>query len=212
MGIEMPFVDILIFAVIAVFLIFRLRSILGSREGFEQKPSASPLSEPAGDAENIVSLHGDKANGVGLEAVKKLDSQFSEDSFTQGAGSAFGMILSAFAEGDLATLRRLLGYDLYEDFSESIRQRAKDGDELAITIHDIRDIALTDGEVSQNIASVTVKFTSVQSRTLTDKAGVVIDEDSFEETELTDIWVFERDISLADPNWKLVETRAEDDV
>ena len=97
-------------------------------------------------------------------------------------------------------------------FSESIRQRAKDGDELAITIHDIRDIALTDGEVSQNIASVTVKFTSVQSRTLTDKAGVVIDEDSFEETELTDIWVFERDISLADPNWKLVETRAEDDV
>ena len=56
------------------------------------------------------------------------------------------MILSAFAESDLATLRRLLGYDLYEDFSESIRQRAKDSDELAITIHDIRDIALTDGE------------------------------------------------------------------
>ena len=109
------------------------------------------------------------------------------------------MIRTAFAEGDLATLRRLLGYDLYEDFSESIRQRAKDGDELSIIIHDIRDIALTDGEVSQNIASVTVKFTSVQSRTLADKAGVVIDEDSFEETELTDIWVFERDTS-ADPN------------
>ena len=103
------------------------------------------------------------------------------------------MILSAFAEGDLATLRRLLGYDLYEDFSESIRQRAKDGDELAITIM-IFVILPHRWRVSQNIASVTVKFTSVQSRTLTDKAGVVIDEDSFEETELTDIWVFERDM------------------
>jgi len=208
----MPFVDILIFAVIAVFLIFRLRSILGSREGFEQKPSSSPLSDRASDAENIISLHGEKANGEGLEAVKRLDKQFSEDSFSQGAASAFGMILSAFAEGDIASLRRLLGYDLYEDFSESIRQRAKEGDELSITIHDIQDVNLLDGEVSQNIASVTVKFTSIQSRKLADKDGVVIEEESFDETELTDIWVFERDISLADPNWKLVETRAEDDV
>jgi len=208
----MPFVDILIFAVIAVFLIFRLRSILGSREGFEQKPSSSPLSDRASDAENIISLHGEKANGEGLEAVKRLDKQFSEDSFSQGAASAFGMILSAFAEGDIAGLRRLLGYDLYEDFSESIRQRAKEGDELSITIHDIQDVNLLDGEVSQNIASVTVKFTSIQSRKLADKDGVVIEEESFDETELTDIWVFERDISLADPNWKLVETRAEDDV
>jgi len=208
----MPFVDILIFAVIAVFLIFRLRSILGSREGFEQKPSSSPLSDRASDAENIISLHGEKANGEGLEAVKRLDKQFSEDSFSQGAASAFGMILSAFAEGDIASLRRLLGYDLYEDFSESIRQRAKEGDELSITIHDIQDVNLLDGEVSQNIASVTVKFTSIQSRKLADKDSVVIEEESFDETELTDIWVFERDISLADPNWKLVETRAEDDV
>jgi len=208
----MPFVDILIFAVIAVFLIFRLRSILGSREGFEQKPSSSPLSDRASDAENIISLHGEKANGEGLEAVKRLDKQFSEDSFSQGAASAFGMILSAFAEGDIASLRRLLGYDLYEDFSESIRQRAKEGDELSITIHDIQDVNLLDGEVSQNIASVTVKFASIQSRKLADKDGVVIEEESFDETELTDIWVFERDISLADPNWKLVETRAEDDV
>lgn len=208
----MPFVDILIFAVIAVFLIFRLRSILGSREGFEQKPATSPLSERSSDAENIVSLHNEKANGVGLDAVKRLDKQFSEDSFTQGAGSAFGMILSAFADGDIASLRRLLGYDLYEEFSESIRQRTKDGDELSITIHDIQDITVLDGAVSQNIASVTVKYTSIQSRKLTDKDGVVIEEESFDETELNDIWVFERDISLADPNWKLVETRAEDDV
>ncbi len=208
----MPFVDILIFAVIAVFLIFRLRSILGSREGFEQKPAASPVSERSSDAENIVSLHDEKANGVGLDAVKRLDKQFSEDSFTQGAGSAFGMILSAFADGDIASLRRLLGYDLYEEFSESIRQRTKDGDELSITIHDIQDITVLDGAVSQNIASVTVKYTSIQSRKLTDKDGVVIEEESFDETELNDIWVFERDISLADPNWKLVETRAEDDV
>ena len=58
-----------------------------------------------------------------------------------------------------------------------------------------------------NIASVTVTFVSTQTRTLTDRDGVVLEEDSMDSTELTDIWVFERDTQLDDPNWKLVETR-----
>ena len=58
-----------------------------------------------------------------------------------------------------------------------------------------------------NIASVTVTFVSTQTRTLTDRDGVMLEEDSMDSTELTDIWVFERDTQLDDPNWKLVETR-----
>ncbi|MCH1516365.1 MAG: Tim44/TimA family putative adaptor protein, partial [Alphaproteobacteria bacterium] len=119
----------------------------------------------------------------------------------------FGMVLSAFADGDVTQLRRLLSFELYEEFSESIRLRNKNGDELGIEIISIDDVQLTDGQVIDNIASVTVTFVSTQTRTLTDRDGVVLEEDSTEFTELTDIWVFERDTQLDDPNWKLVETR-----
>lgn len=211
MGMHMPFVDILIFAVIAVFLIFRLKSILGRRDGFEQDTNAMSQQQPASAQAKIVPFQPQSHNGVGLDAVRNADRSFSDDQFKQGAASAFGMILTAFSEGDLATLRRLLGYDLYQDFSESIRLRNQDEEQLELTIHEISDVVLTDGEVSENIASVTVKFTSVQTRTLKNKAGDILEDETETEISMQDIWVFERDVQLDDPNWKLVETRAGDD-
>ena len=117
------------------------------------------------------------------------------------------MVLSAFAEGDVTQLRRLLSFELYEEFSESIRLRNKNGDEIDIEILQIDDVTLTDGQVVDNIASVTVTFESIQTRTLTDSDGAIQEDESMEAAELTDIWVFERDTQLDDPNWKLVETR-----
>ena len=210
----MQFVDIFIFAIIAIFLIMRLRSILGSRDGFEQtqaKNSSFQSAEQSQPAQNIIPLHGEPVHTTGLDAVRQADKTFSDDSFMQGAAAAFPMILTAFAEGDLASLRRLLGYDLNQEFTESINQRNKNNDELDITIHELQDVELLDGEVSDTIASVTVKFTSLQSRILKDSSGEQIEDESFTDTQMTDIWVFERDVSLTDPNWKLVETRAEDD-
>ena len=210
----MQFVDILIFAIIAIFLIMRLRSILGSRDGFEQtqaKNSSFQSAEQSQSAQNIIPLHGEPVHTTGLDAVRQADKTFSDDSFMQGAAAAFPMILTAFAEGDLASLRRLLGYDLNQEFTESINQRNKNNDELDITIHELQDVELLDGEVSNTIASVTVKFTSLQSRILKDSSGEQIEDESFTDTQMTDIWVFERDVSLSDPNWKLVETRAGDD-
>jgi len=211
----MPFVDILIFAVIAIFLIMRLRNILGSREGFEQKQDNRPI-QPVHQAESarekkVVPLRPSQLDGTGLEAVRRADPNFSDDTFMQGAANAFGMVLSAFADGDVTQLRRLLSFELCEEFSESIRLRNKNGDELGIEIISIDDVQLTDGQVVDNIASVTVTFVSTQTRTLTDRDGVVLEEDSMDSTELTDIWVFERDTQLDDPNWKLVETRVSEE-
>ena len=155
----------------------------------------------------VVPLRPSQLDGTGLEAVRRADPNFSDDTFMQGAASAFGMVLSAFADGDVTQLQRLLSFELHEEFSESIRLRNKNGDELGIEIISIDDVQLTDGEVVDNIASVTVTFVSTQTRTLTDRDGVVLEEDSMDSTELTDIWVFERDTQLDDPNWKLVETR-----
>ena len=216
----MPFIDILIFAAIALFLIFRLRSILGNRDGFEQKRPEQSAFDATVQTENdnsapkkIVPLRANNAvaNGEGLEAVRRADPSFKDDDFMQGATGAFSLILQAFADGDLATLRRLLAFELYEEFASSVHTRNKEGDQLAITVQSIDDVQLIDASVKDFIASVTVKFVSQQSRVVTDKDGQVIDDESEEQATITDIWVFERDTQLNDPNWKLVETQTEDD-
>ena len=216
----MPFIDILIFAAIALFLIFRLRSILGNRDGFEQKRPEQSAFDATVQTENdnsapkkIVPLRANNAvaNGEGLEAVRRADPSFKDDDFMQGAAGAFSLILQAFADGDLATLRRLLAFELYEEFASSVHTRNKEGDQLAIAVQSIDDVQLIDATVKDFIASVTVKFVSQQSRVVTDKDGQVIDDESEEQATITDIWVFERDTQLNDPNWKLVETHTEDD-
>ena len=216
----MPFIDILIFAAIALFLIFRLRSILGNRDGFEQKRPEQSAFDANVQTENdnsapkkIVPLRtaNPLANGEGLEAVRRADPSFRDDEFMQGAAGAFGLILQAFADGDLATLRRLLAFELYEEFAASVHTRNKDGDQLSINVQSIDDVQLIDATVKDSIASVTVKFVSQQSRVVKDKDGQVIEDESEEQATITDIWVFERDTQLNDPNWKLVETQTEDD-
>ena len=219
----MPFIDILIFAAIALFLIFRLRSILGSRDGFEQKRPEKSAFDGTAQTDNdnvpkkIVPLRTKKmaaskiANGQGLEAVRQADRLFKDDEFMQGAASAFSMVLQAFADGDLSTLRRLLAFELYEEFAGSIHTRNKEGDQLTINVHAINDVQLTDGSVKDFIASVTVTFVSEQSRTVKNNAGDIVEDESEERAVITDIWIFERDTQLDDPNWKLVETQNEVD-
>ena len=209
----MPFIDILIFAVIAVLLVLRLRSVLGQKTGyedqsrgketaerFEQKPI--PIRPDLQDATN---------DGHGMDALRRAEPSFSEAQFLDGARAAFGIILSAYAEGDIAQLKRLLSYDLLQSFTQSIQQRASDGEALSITIEDISHVSILNAQVFDNIASVTVDFHSTQTRMITDEGGNVIEDEGTGKLELVDIWTFERDLTLSDPNWKLAETESPED-
>ena len=206
----MPFIDILIFAVIAIFLIFRLRSILGTKDGFE-KPQKTMQTETKKD--NVINfktkasdtIH-EALNGSGLKDLRKLDTSFKDEEFLNGAKAAFPLILNSFSEGDLGNLRRYDGFDLYEEFANAIHQRDEAGEKLKINIEKVNDIQLLDAEISDGIASVTVKFDTVQTRILFDSKDVEIEDDSFSSEHIEDIWIFERDINSKDPNWKLVET------
>ena len=206
----MPFIDILIFAVIAVFLIFRLRSILGNRDGFE-KPKKTVQTESSAD--NIINFKGKTAvaesaplNGSGLKELRKLDASFKDEEFLSGAKAAFPLILNAYSESDLGSLRRYVGFDLYEEFSNAVHQRDASGEHLKIDIETVNDVQLLDAEISDGIATVTVKYDTIQSRILTDASDKVIEEDSIDSEQIEDIWIFERDIRSTDPNWRLVET------
>ena len=216
MGVQLQFIDIIIFAVIAVLLVLRLRSVLGQRTGYEQPQDESRVNrfddtendnepiplDPKAAEEGPVVLHG-------LDAMRKIDRSFNEKQFLDGATAAFEMILTAYAEGDLTTLKRLLGYDLLQSFTASIQARAKAKENLVITLDDIREASILNISIIAQLASITVHFHSVQTRIAKDENDEVIEADESGAREFTDIWTFERDLTLSDPNWKLVETESE---
>ena len=209
----MPFIDILIFAVIAVLLVLRLRSVLGQKTGYEDQSRGKETAErfeqkPIPIRPDVQAAAND---GHGMDALRRAEPSFSEAQFLDGARAAFGIILSAYAEGDIAQLKRLLSYDLLQNFTQSIQQRASDGEALSITIEDISHFSILNAQVFDNIASVTVDFHSTQTRMITDEGGNVIEDEGTGKLELVDIWTFERDLTLSDPNWKLAETESPED-
>lgn len=209
----MPFIDILIFAVIAVLLVLRLRSVLGQKTGYEDQSRGKETAErfeqkPIPIRPDVQAAAND---GHGMDALRRAEPSFSEAQFLDGAKAAFGIILSAYAEGDIAQLKRLLSYDLLQSFTQSIQQRASDGEALSITIEDISHVSILNAQVFDNIASVTVDFHSTQMRMITDEGGNVIEDEGTGKLELVDIWTFERDLTLSDPNWKLAETESPED-
>lgn len=107
-------------------------------------------------------------------------------------------------------MKRLLGYDLLQSFTTSVQERNKAGESLTISLEDIKEASILDITVRDQIASIAVHFHSVQRRVARDINGELIDGEDAGPSEYTDVWTFERDLSLADPNWKLVETESPD--
>ncbi|WP_114392197.1 Tim44/TimA family putative adaptor protein [Oleisolibacter albus] len=229
MGEGFFFIDILIFAMVAAFLVFRLRSVLGRRHGeerqrpnpFAQQPPRPGMPQPVGDSDNVVPMPGrtpveppppPPSDGpVSLEdairQIRAADPGFNERQFLQGARGAFEMIVQAFAAGDTPTLRPLLADDVYDQFALAIRQRQQARETLESRIHSVESVDLTAARMEGRTAFCTVTFISHQTHVTRDAAGTIVDGDESRPEEVVDIWTFARNTRATDPNWKLVETR-----
>ena len=200
-----PYVDILIFAVLAVFLIFRLRSILGRRDGFEEDPNKKAAA--AFKSQTKADMNNELPSGEGIDAIVAADSGFSKQAFLDGAEQVYEMILTAFARGNMEELRPFLGYEMAGSFSDAIKERRKAGEELSITLTDLSRVDIREAGVTEGIASITVEYQSTQVRVLKDEKGTIIDGDSNDPETFVDQWTFERDVTSANPNWLLIETQ-----
>jgi predicted lipid-binding transport protein (Tim44 family) len=228
MGDGLAFFDIIFFALVAGFLILRLRSVLGRRTGNENrerwtprlpqraptKPGVNPA--PAGDRplpDNVTPLPGREpvaASGSPLDAaltqIRLADTAFDPPRFAEGAKAAFEMIVLAFAQGDTAALRPLLADDVYENFTAAIKGRQDAKQTLETTLIGIKTAEIVEARMEGRMAFVTVKFVSEQVNVTRNAAGEVVDGDANRVTAVTDIWTFARNTRASDPNWVLVQT------
>ncbi len=221
MGDGFVFVEILIFAMIAAFLVYRLRSVLGRRTGEERQRPNPFTARPNNQPDNVVAMPNRErplpnaapspdepvSLATALEQIKAADPSFDEKYFLQGARGAFQMIVEAFAKGDTATLRPLLSDEVYDNFARAVRERQAAGETLETRIETITDADVVEARMDGRTALVTVKFVSEQMNVVRNSAGAVVDGDPNAVVEAVDVWTFARNTRASDPNWALVETR-----
>ena len=222
MGGGFGFFEIILFACIAAFLVYRLGSVLGKRTGHERSPGDIFGRRTDGGNDNVIALPdrarangGDESDGptsvaAGVTQIKVADPSFDEDQFVQGASTAFELVVKAFAAGDGKTLRSLLSDQVYENFAKEIRAR-----EIANYSHETTLVSITSADIIEaNMegrgAFITIRFISDQVNATRDSAGEMVEGDSEVVAEVTDLWTFARDTRSADPNWTLVATRSPD--
>jgi len=215
MGDSLAFFDIVFFALVAGFLILRLRGVLGRRTGNENRerwsprlPRSAPGPAPAGEREaasdNVTPFPGrdapktagaamaDSPLDAALTQIRVADPSFDPVRFSEGARGAFEMIVTAFAQGDTATLRPLLADDVYDNFAAAIRGRQDAKQTLETTLIAMKSAEIVEARMESRTALVTMKFTSEQVNVTRNAAGEVVDGDPNRVTIVTDVWTFAR--------------------
>lgn len=223
MGNGFQFLDILLFGLVAAFLVLRLRNVLGKKTGHQRERENPVVHRRADEAVAEIPSRGaavadadfqDVTAGAeaavpGLSDIAAADRSFDPDVFLEGAESAFEMIVGAFAAGDVGTLESLLSAQVFENFREAVEQRAEDGETLETTIVSVKSATVLEAGMKGSDAVVTVSFVSEQVNVTRDSENRVVAGDPNHVAEITDIWTFRRNVRSADPNWKLVETRSQ---
>ena len=186
--------DIIIFAAIAVFLVFRLKNVLGKREGFEKSSNINKeifKAEEEKPKEKIIPDLDEKISKLSI-AYEKLED-FDHKAFLDGAKNAFETIINAFNNGDKKTLSKLLSKEVYKSFEEAIDSKKTNNEYqfYSLNIDSIENVSL-----EKNNIKIQIKFISEQFKD-NDETTVIKKQDS---------WTFEKNIYSKDPNWLLSST------
>lgn len=220
----MAHADIIIYGVIAVVLLVRLWSVLGRRnEEDRQRPNpfATPAPGPADDnATTVVRPQQQRSNAPvpfapilvapmslagGLEQIKQIDASFDEKQFLQDAKGIFTSIVSAFARGDLSSVKDRLGAAVLPHFAAAINIRKKAGETLENKITRIREAETTAARTESDRAVITVRFVSEQENILRDASGNILSGAAGKSEEIADLWTFGRDSKTG---WQVIETKS----
>ena len=189
---DLQFFDIIIFAAIAAFIIYRLRSVLGKRTGYQKDNSEKEIIQKANNEKDI-KIPSLLDNELKLESVYKLVPNFNHKQFLDGAKKAFEIIITSFNNGDKKTLKDLVSNDVYLAFEKAINENSNNPSSQFYSL--VID-GVEDAKVENNIISISINFISEQM--LNNDEGKIIKN--------KDTWTFEKTINSTSPTWVLTQT------
>lgn len=211
--------QLVVLAAIAIFLILRLRSVLGTREGFEKPPQEAPAQrrtperdftviEGGPDPDITDHLPADSRAADAVAQMKAVEPDFSLGEFLQGARGAYEMILMAYERGDISEVEPFLAPEVRDSFDAAIAARQGEGLSVQAEFVGLRDVGVLDAsfEPRSGEAELKVKFTGELTSVVRDASGTVVEGSATEIRRQRDVWTFARRMGSDDPNWALVAT------
>ena len=220
---NIPYIDILILAMIAVFIINRLRNVLGKKTGnesdivekFTQRKNTFNESEPDSVSDLKVSkldnhvkknLHSNKKINSAINDILKIDAEFEVNSFCEGAKKAFEFILTEYSGNNLKALEKLVSKNIYKAFEDQINLRAKNKEKLEITVISVKKPEIKSVNLEKKyIAYFKLLFDSEQIQITKNSNDEIIDGDNNQILQIKEIWTFSKNLKSKDPNWILEE-------
>ena len=215
-----PIFQLLVLAGIAIFLILRLRDVLGTREGYEKPKMARPdaggrikgpdLQVIDGGPDTDITDHVDAKSdaAAALAAMKAADGSFNVTEFLGGARGAYEMILMAFEAGEMAKIQPFLSGEVYESFASVVSDREEKGLTIEAKFVGVREMKLTEAEFDRKSGEgeVSVRFVGELTSVVRDKGGDIVEGNPDEVKRQKDVWTFARVMGSDNPNWSLVAT------
>lgn len=214
-----PILQLLVLAGIAVFLILRLKSVLGTRDGFEKPPvpreAATPerrrgfeVIEGGPDHDITDNVDANSEAAKALASMKRVEPAFNVAEFLQGARYAYEMILMGFERGDMDEIKPFLADDVYETFAEVVAARESQGLTIEAEFIGVREMSLHDATLDKdsNLAEISVRFVGELTSVVRDGTGEIVEGKPNEVKRQKDVWTFARVLGTDDPNWQLVAT------
>ena len=216
------FFDIIIFAMLAGYLVFQLRRALGRRSDNQESKSKSSPEQRAkhSEADNIVAIKSNKKKNKnqkqeetlgGLNELREKDPSFNDTDFVNGSKEAFSWIVEAFSKGEISKLEPLLSEPLFNGFKRAIEQRETDQLSLETNIVSIKSAQIHNVTVKQNQVNITVEYVTDQIKSTRNAKDEIVDGDPDTIETVTDLWTFNRNIKSKNPNWTLVKTETPSD-
>ncbi|WP_297767547.1 Tim44/TimA family putative adaptor protein [uncultured Roseovarius sp.] len=214
-----PILQLLVLAGIAIFLILRLKSVLGTRDGFEGPPRGQTAPDTSrrrefeviegGPDHDIIDHVPEDSDAAGaLADMKRIEPDFSVTGFLQGARGAYEMILMAFERGKLDEVMPFMDRDVYEAFAQVVDDREKQGLTIEAEFVGVRDLALVDARLDPQTksAEIDVRCVGELISVVRDAEGEIVEGAPGQTKRQKDIWTYERIMGSDDPNWRLVAT------
>lgn len=215
-----PVIQLIVLAAIAIFLILRLRDVLGTREGFE-KPTVTrddtqkmsgrnkfEVIEGGPDTDITDNVPEGSPSAEALARMKAAEPSFSVSEFMGGARGAYEMILMKFEAGEMADIQPFLSDEVYDSFATVVEEREKQGLTIDANFVGVREIKLVEADFDQDTGEgeITMKFVGEMTSVVRDKGGDIIEGNPNEVKRQKDIWTFARVMGSDNPNWLLVAT------
>lgn len=213
-----PLIQLLVLAAIAIFLILRLKNVLGTREGFEKPPLPVQPAKSSGPAFEVIEGGPDlditdhfadgTAQATALAEMKRIEPSFNVTDFLAGGRGAYEMIVMGYEHGDLDDIKDFLAEDIYESFVDGIAAREDQGLTIEANFIGVREMSLENVTLDPDTkeAEMTLKFVAELTQAVRNSDGEIIEGSVTDAKKQKDTWVFARVMGSDDPNWFLVST------